>query len=249
MSIRGAATGSDAAGTLLGRVITPSPIGARTLTLDTAAGIQVGMWVRMFMSDVNGTLVKQLYGGAMERAKCGAACDKDLVGETDMVRWMVRVARVEGNIVTLQRPLPVAASPDWRAEVHRVPDSMPRNSGVRDLSVEFAWSRAAEHHGERGFNAFFIDGAVNAFLLNIAAVNVDSAVLVRNSHHVSVRELTVATTRTRAEALPWQGHIGVGLYDSSDVEVGFLTSKGSGFTTWRCGAPCWLPCTMAAATI
>lgn len=226
VQIKGNYTGSENPATLLGKVVAPAAIGTRSLQLDSVAGMQVGMWVRLLMSDVNGTLVKQLYGSAIDRRHCAKDCQSGLTNQQDMVKWMVRVAGIDGNTVTLQRALPVTVSPLWRAEVHRVPDGVPKNSGIRDLGVEFVWSPAAPHHHELGYNAFFIDGAVNAFLLNVMATNVDSAVLVRDSHQVSIRQLTVQSTKTRGSTLPFEGHIGAGVYDSSDVEVGYFDLNG-----------------------
>jgi len=227
VQIKGSSTGSENPDTLIGPVATFAPMGSRTVQLSTlSSGIQVGMWVRILMSDVNGTLIHQLYGSAMDKSGCGQECSKDLTGQEDLVRWMTRVASVDGTSITLQRPLPVAASPEWKAQLHRVPDAMPKNSGVRGLTVEFAWSPAAQHHKEQGYNAFFIDSAVNSFLVDVEAVNVDSGVIVSNSFGVSVLNSTVRSSTPRGEGLPFEGHIGIGAYDSSDVEVGFFDLQG-----------------------
>ena len=41
----------------------------------------------------------------------------------------------EGNLVVLQRSLPTDVSPGWKARLLPVPSSMPKESGIRDLTI------------------------------------------------------------------------------------------------------------------
>ena len=164
------------------------------------------------MSDVNGELVKAMYGDIVNRG-CGArvskeGCVADINGQADLVRWMVRIAAISGNTITLQRALPVPVDPSWKAQLHRVPDSMIREAGISDITVEFPWSPAANHLSEAGYNAIFVSGAVNAFVTNVAVVNVDTGIMISQSTHVSV------------------DGVSLGAYDSSDVEIANFDIRG-----------------------
>ena len=46
----------------------------------------------------------------------------------------------EGNLVVLQRSLPTDVSPGWKARLLPVPSSMPKESGIRDLTIGPFWS-------------------------------------------------------------------------------------------------------------
>lgn len=148
------------------------------------------------------------------------SCGAELHNEKDLVRWMVRVAAVNSNTIVLQRALPVSVKPSsMDAQVHRIPPTTPRDVGVRDLTIEFAWETTAPHRKEKGYNALYIDGVVNAFFANIQAINVDSGILVRNSHYITITNVSTGSNPSRAWALPYEGHIGIGVYDSSDILV------------------------------
>jgi hypothetical protein len=74
-----------------------------------------------------------------------------------------------------------------------------------------------------------VEGVVNAFVTNVAVVNVDSGVLVSQSALVSVDGLTVRSSAPRGGAGPsvLEGHLGVGVDASSDVEVANFYIQGS----------------------
>lgn len=225
LSINGTDPGSDDQSTFIGAVTVPQPQGSRTLTLSSTAGIQVGQWVRLMMSDVNGELLSAMYGSILSKVDCGSGKDKEecistIQGEKDLVRWVVRIAGINGNDITLQRALPVEVDPTWKAEIHRIPDSVVREAGIRDLGVEFPWTPAAPHLKEKGYNAIFVNSAVNAFVTNVAAINADVGFMVAHSALVSIDGAYVGVTAPRGQTLPFDGHIGFGAYDSSDVEIG-----------------------------
>lgn len=98
---------------------------------------------------------------------------------------------------------------------------MPKENGIRDLSIEFPLTRSSRHHYDEGYNGILVSSAVNAFVLNVSVLNADQGILVRDSQMVSVDGIKISTSGTRSwSKMPWEGHIGVGLYDSADVEVG-----------------------------
>jgi Pectate lyase superfamily protein len=231
VQIKGYDPGSTERINFVGAVTAPSEMGSRTLTLSTTTGLQVGQWIRLLMSDINGSLVKELYGSIVDRVGCGTddlktECVSGINDEQDLVRWAVRIASINGNEITLQRPLPVRVDPIWKPEIHRMPGSMIKESGIRDVSVEFPWTQAPPHLHELGYNAFYIDGAANAFIINVATLNADTSIMVANSAHVTVDGVTIGVTKPRGLSLPFDGHIGLGAYDSSDVEFANFRIKG-----------------------
>lgn len=230
LQIKGLDTGSSDPTTRIGAITSAAPIGSRKLTISSLYGVKVGQWVRVIMSDVNGELVKTLYGDIVSRG-CGDRfakenCVADIIGEADLVRWMVRVTAIDGNTITLQRPLPVPVDPSWKAQLHKVPDSMVKEAGIRDITIEFPWTPAADHLREAGYNAVFVSGAVNAFVTNVAVINVDTGFMVSQSTHVSVDGVSVSTSKPRGQSLPFDGHIGIGAYDSTDIEFGNFDIRG-----------------------
>ncbi|KAH7615954.1 hypothetical protein Ndes2526B_g09268 [Nannochloris sp. 'desiccata'] len=231
VQIKGYDPGSKERVNFVGGVTASSEMGSRTLTLSSTTGLQIGQWVRLLMSDTNGSLVKELYGGIVDRVGCGqtkskSECVSAINDQQDLVRWSVRISSINGNQITLQRSLPIRVDPLWKPEIHRMPASIIKESGIRDLGVEFPWTQAQNHLREQGYNAFIVDGAANAFITNVAIENADNSVMVAHSAHVSVDGVTIGVTKPRGLSLPFDGHIGLGAYDSTDVEFANFIIRG-----------------------
>lgn len=224
LQIAGDDAGSTNRDTLRGTVVASAEMGDRALTLSSTAGIEAGQWVRLLLSDADGALVNAMYGSIIDRVGCDEGCIDRLTGETDMVRWAVRVVAVDGNTIILQRALPLPVGPG--AEIHAVPDSMIREAGIRDLRIEFPWTPAPPHLKEKGHNAIYVHGAINAFVLNVETINVDVGVMVAYSNYVSVDKVRVGVTKPRGQSLPFDGHIALGSYEAADVEFGNFDIDG-----------------------
>ena len=219
-----------------GWVIQDSKMGQRHLILDSVAGFSPGQWVRILQSDTSGSLASYLYGTDYNKVSsllqkdddCEPECASDITNEKDLVRWASRILTIEqGNVVVLQRSLPMDVSPGWKARLMAIPASMPKENGIRDLTLEFAYKESSKHHKDAGYNGILIHNAVNAFVSNVSVVNADQAFLVRNSQLVSLNGVEVTKTKSRSTSgMPWDGHIGIGLYDSSDVEVSDFDIRG-----------------------
>ena len=220
----------------MGWVVRDSKMGERHLILDSTEGLAPGQWVRILQSDTRGSLTSYLYGTDYARMSkllsadedCEPTCASDISDERDLVRWATRILSIEeGNVVVLQRSLPTDVSPGWKARLMPIPASMPKENGIRDLTIEFPVSKASRHHYDVGYNGILISSAVNAFVLNVAIRNADQGILVQGSQMVSVDGIRVDTTGTRRwSKMPWEGHLGIGLYDSSDVEVANFDIRG-----------------------
>ena len=219
-----------------GWVVRDSKMGERHLIVDSTEGLVPGQWVRILQSDASGSLASYLYGTDYDKmrgllsaeADCEPTCASDISNQTDLVRWATRILTIEhGNVVVLQRSLPTDVSPGWKARLMPIPTSMPKENGIRDLTLEFPLTKASRHHYDAGYNGVLVSGAINAFVLNVSVLNADQGVLVRDSQMVSVEGITISSTGTRGwSKMPWEGHIGVGLYDSADVEVADFDVRG-----------------------
>jgi hypothetical protein len=215
---------------LTGWVVRDSKMGERHLILDSTEGLAPGQWVRILQSDTGGSLASYLYGTDYAKMSkllsgeedCEPTCASDISDQNDLMRWATRILSIEeGNVVVLQRSLPTDVSPGWKARLLPIPASMPKENGIRDLSIEFPLTRSSRHHYDEGYNGILVSSAVNAFVLNVSVLNADQGILVRDSQMVSVDGIKISTSGTRSwSKMPWEGHIGVGLYDSADVEVG-----------------------------
>jgi len=201
--------------------------GWTALTVDTPENFTPGMWVRLYMSDsskvpTSKSLASSLYSNKVQDSSCGTKCLKGLRGKKDLIRWAVKVKTVTGNKVVLDRPLPMDIHPSWKTELHDVPEwRMPQNCGIEGIRVEFALERMNPHLKEAGFNGIAVENALNAWVNDVAIINSDNALVVRFSSHVTIDGIDINANGDRTRQPKWktQGHIGIGLYESSDVKV------------------------------
>jgi hypothetical protein len=213
--------------TLLGKVVSAKSRGWTALNVDTPEKFTAGMWVRLYMTDVaslptSQSLASMLYDNQVEKSVCGEKCLKGLRGTKDIIRWAVQVKAIDGNKIIFQRPLPMDVDPRWLAELHAIPEAqMPQDSGIEDIGIEFALQQMKPHLKEAGFNGIAIEHSRNCWVKNVEVINSDSAIIVRYSHHVTIDGIDIYASgdRTVTPKYKTQGHIGIGLYESSDVEV------------------------------
>ena len=219
-----------------GWVVRDSKMGERHLFLDSTDGLAPGQWVRILQSDTAGSLTSYLYGTDYAKVSkalsvdedCEPTCASDISDQVDLIRWATRILSIEeGNVVVLQRSLPTDVSPGWKARLMPVPASMPKESGIRDLTIEFPVAKASRHHYDVGYNGILVSNAFNAFVLNVTVRNADQGLLVQDTQMTTVDGIRIETTGSRRwSQMPFEGHIGVGLYDSSDIEVANFDIRG-----------------------
>ena len=209
-------------------MVEDTSVGYRSLTVDDNSKIQIGDWVRLFMKEpsyntVSRSLSGYLYDNPNPKEQCGQKCMWRLMKQKgDVIFWMSRVSDIRYNTVVLERELPVDVKVEWSPTLHFVPsDEVVWNSGVEDMTLEFEWHRKKKHLEEDGFNAFLVEGAVFSWMKNLEAVNADLNFLVRHSNFVSAYGLTARITKDRSyrKQPGKQGHIAIGIHDSSDIYV------------------------------
>jgi hypothetical protein len=213
--------------TLLGKVMYGKSRGWTALNVDTPEKFKEGMWVRLYMSDplylpTKESLASSLYNNEVESSACGEKCLKGLRGMKDLIRWAVKVKAIDGNKIILERPLPMDVNPRWEAELHSLPEEqMPHDCGIENIGIEFALQRMKPHLKEAGFNGIAIEHSLNCWVKNVDVINSDNAIVVRYSHHISIDGIDIYADgdRTVDPKFKTQGHIGIGLYEASDVEV------------------------------
>lgn len=217
----------------VGQVLSQAKAGQRSLYLDNTEGILVGDWVRLYMSDPafgprEGSLVGMLYSSPDPAARCGESCLKSLRGWKDLVRFMSRVVSVSGNRIVLERELPFDVRTAWRPVILTVGKDTVQNSGIQDLTVQFAWHKTQKHLKEDGFNAIVLEETAFCWVRDVKVVDADLNVVVRYSNFATVSGVDVGVTKDRSHYTSpgKQGHIALGIHDSSDVDVSDFNLRG-----------------------
>ena len=113
--------------TLLADVTQPASRGDQVLVLSDVGSLVEGMWIRLTQTDPartdpsTGSFVRHLHGDITN-----GGCEQ--TGRT-LLHFQTRIAEINGNSITMERPLPVDVSVEWRPEVHRF------RSSVQDVGI------------------------------------------------------------------------------------------------------------------
>lgn len=161
-------TGRDA-GKKLTDVAATASRGDTKLRLKNTAGITAGSWVRLLMNN-DPALGRHLHADQFDAA---ATTRKEMKNLCD---WVARVTAVEGDTITLDRPLRLDVRPEWRAEVWSWKPTV-ENAGIESLSFEFAGPPKRKHLQEEGFNAIHVRGAANSWVRDVEVIDADNGVI------------------------------------------------------------------------
>lgn len=185
----------------LAAVAQPAPRGARQLTVADAAKLRQGMEILVEVhDDAQKTLLAALYAGDPgNTSKIPAA--------NFVATQPARVAAIDGNRVTLDRPLRYELRPEWKPTVSGFEASV-AESGIESLTFEFPERPYGGHFTEVGYNAVALTGVRDCWVRDIEIVNADSGIHA-NSRFCTFEGLTFRTTPGATENRGCFGHHGV----------------------------------------
>ncbi|WP_446009135.1 glycosyl hydrolase family 28-related protein [Candidatus Electrothrix sp.] len=111
------------------------------------------------------------------------------LSEDPEVRQSVTVQSVSGNSVTFKEPLNHDIQEGWHCELKTV--NWFSTIGVEGIAIEFPKVNYAGHHVEHGYNAIYLNDALNCWIDDVKITNVDSGILIENSKNVTVSNVIV----------------------------------------------------------
>ncbi len=176
-------------GVKLAEVTTAARRGEDTLTLSSSGGVKVGDWVRLEMTDSDGSLGRHLHGDLED------ASPVTLKEMKPLVSWVAKVKCIAGNAVTLDRPLRLDVRPEWKPVLYSCQPTL-TNAGVEGLTFEFPGRPKKAHLMEEGFNAIHLLGAFNCQVRDIRIIDADNGVIVGGfSRFCAVEDINVVAAK------------------------------------------------------
>ncbi len=151
----------------LAKVVEPAKRGANTLLVNTAELLSVGQEIELQqVDDVTNSFANHLYSGdpriSMEKLH-GRSKDS----------FVTRITTIEGNAITLDRPLRWDVNMTWKPTVNRFAPTV-TESGIENLGFEYPNTPYRGHFTELGFNAFTLSQTAHCWVRNIRIHNADS---------------------------------------------------------------------------
>jgi hypothetical protein len=172
----------------LAELAADAPRGSRRLKLAHTRGLAPGQDVRLMMDDPDGTLGRHIHADRLDAHPS--------LKNRRLVRFPARIESIEGNTVTLSRPLRLDARVRWKARLHGVVPGI-REVGIEGLGLHFPPQRYAGHYHEKGANALWIDGAWNSWVRDIVIRNSDNGILLERTAFCTVDQIRLGADKAR----------------------------------------------------
>ncbi|MFF6828963.1 glycosyl hydrolase family 28-related protein [Streptomyces longwoodensis] len=153
--------------------VAPARRGDRTVTVADPAGLRPGALVLLRLADDAGhTLLRHMAGDGPGPAAYTWA-DKSKLLSYVPYEWPVRVTRIHGHRVTLERPLPLDVRPEWepRLTTH-VPELT--GAGVEGLTLEAVETPQRPHLLDLGHNGVVLQCAYDCWVDDVTVSHTDN---------------------------------------------------------------------------
>lgn len=196
--------------TQLAAVTANAERGGNVLTVSSAAGLTAGQTIRLMMSDPDGSLGRHIHADQFN-------AHPTLVGRR-LVRFPVKIASIDGNQITLTRPLRHNVRTEWSPQIH-APTGHLSEVGLEEFTMEFPNRPYGGHFQEDGHNGIWMDGTWNSWVRNVNLHNFENGIMVERSAFCTLDglQLTAATgNRFNTNGTYYTGHHGIQFRRSDD---------------------------------
>ncbi|MFC7309431.1 glycosyl hydrolase family 28-related protein [Streptomyces monticola] len=153
--------------------VEPARRGDRTVTVADPAPLKPGRLVLLRLADdAAHTLLEHMAGGGAG-PEAYTWDDKTKLTSYVPYEWPVRITRVEGRKVTLERPLPLDVRPEWQPRFTTLVKPL-TGSGVEGLTLEAVETPQAPHLLDKGHNGVTFQCAYDCWADDVVVRHVDN---------------------------------------------------------------------------
>lgn len=149
-------------------VTSESKRGGKTISVGKTTGLEIGQHIVVeIIDDDQKTLVNHLYSGDPG--------DTRKITKPIRLRFVSRIAAIDGKQITLERSLRFDIRQEWNPRLRSFAPTV-SEVGIENLAFEFPSTPYEGHFTETGRNAIAINGAADCWVRNIRIENCDSAI-------------------------------------------------------------------------
>ena len=153
--------------------LAPARQGSRTVRVADPGKLKPGRLVLLRLSDdADHTLLEHMSGGG-PGTEAYYWDDKTKLTSYVPYEWPVRIARVQGEKVTLERPLPLDLRPEWDPRLTTLVRPL-TGSGVEGLTLEAVETPQSPHLLDKGYNGVTFQCAYDCWADDIVVRHVDN---------------------------------------------------------------------------
>ncbi|MEV7991497.1 glycosyl hydrolase family 28-related protein [Streptomyces sp. NPDC086077] len=153
--------------------VEPAPQGSWTVRVADPSRLRPGALVLLRLSDDAGhTLLEHMAGGG-PGPETYLWDDKTKLTSYVPYEWPVRVMRVRGRDIALERPLPLDVRPEWQPQLTTLATPL-TGAGVEGLTLEAVQTPQAPHLLDKGYNGVVLQCAYDCWVDDVTVRHVDN---------------------------------------------------------------------------
>ncbi|MER5427542.1 glycosyl hydrolase family 28-related protein [Streptomyces sp. NPDC002588] len=153
--------------------VAPERRGSWTITVSDASSLRPGALVLLRLADDAGhSLLEHMCGGG-PGPEAYSWDDKTKLTSYVPYEWPVRISRVHGRKVTLERPLPLDVRPEWDPQLTTHVQAL-TGSGVEGLTLEATETPQQPHLLDKGYNGVVLQCAYDCWVDDVTVRHVDN---------------------------------------------------------------------------
>ncbi|MGW2558444.1 glycosyl hydrolase family 28-related protein [Streptomyces sp. NPDC001514] len=153
--------------------VRPARRGDRSVTVDDPSALRRGQLVLLRLADDAGHTLLEHMAGDGPGPEAYYWDDKTKLTSYVPYEWPVRIARVDGTRVTLERPLPLDVRPEWDPRLTTHVEAL-TGSGVEGLTLEAIETPQSPHLLDKGYNGVTFQCAYDCWADDITVRHVDN---------------------------------------------------------------------------
>ncbi|MFJ7019929.1 glycosyl hydrolase family 28-related protein [Streptomyces sp. NPDC101117] len=153
--------------------VAPARRGSWTVRVADPSALRPGALVLLRLADDAGnTLLEHMSGGG-PGAEAYTWDDKTKLTSYVPYEWPVRVTRIRGREVTLERPLPLDVRPEWDPRLTTHVEEL-SGAGVEGLTLEAVETPQQPHLLDKGYNGVVLQCAYDCWVHDVTVRHVDN---------------------------------------------------------------------------
>ncbi|NLU74983.1 hypothetical protein HCC61_20265 [Streptomyces sp. HNM0575] len=153
--------------------VQPAGLGSWSVTVADPGRLREGDLVLLRLADDAGhTLLEHMAGGG-PGPEAYAWDDKTKLTSYVPYEWPVRIASLQGDRVTFERPLPLDVRPEWDPRLTTHVKAL-TGAGVEGLTLEAVETPQSPHLLDKGYNGVALQCTYDCWVDDVAVVNVDN---------------------------------------------------------------------------
>ena len=144
-----------------------SPSGSTTVTVASTAGLSVGQYVIVYLSNATGAVWDMLHGNVIT-----AKSSDTLTAQY----WVQPIKSINGNVIEFHEGLPYDIDTAWSPRIYTY-NPVCSEIGIENLTIEFPDVKLADEDAATdldGYNGFWIADSLNCWLRNVRIKHADN---------------------------------------------------------------------------